>query len=78
MRLRLEFTVYDHLHTPAFESRDIFGSRPYFLHRDQACLDEMTQFTAAGPFQYLIIGMINGWMKLRLEFGVCNGHHNVF
>ena len=58
---------------------DIFDSRPLlFTPRSSVIMDWFKQFTTAGPFQYLIISILNGWTRLRLESGVYNGHLNVF
>ena len=51
---------------------------PYILHLDGVCLDWVYNFTSSQPFQLLIISMMNGWGRLRLVYGLYNGHHNMF
>ena len=78
-RLRFEFIMYNHHHTPAFESwvATGFSPVPSFLHKDGVCLDWFKIITASQPFQHLIISMMNGWRRLRLVHMLYNGHHNV-
>eukprot|EP00956_Cyclotella_meneghiniana_P003003 scaffold3684_cov64-Cyclotella_meneghiniana.AAC.2 len=47
---------------------------PHFSHQDCVCLDCYKHFTAAGPFQCLIMSIMNGETGLRLEFIVLNCH----
>ena len=51
---------------------------PYFLQQDLVCLYQSKQLTAAWPSQCLIIGIMNGHTRLRLEFGVSVCHHKLF
>ena len=77
-RLRLEFILHNHHHTLTFESLGvkILIPAPYISHQDCVFLDCLKQFTSAWPFQYLIICILNGSTRLRLEFGLKNGHYN--
>ena len=50
---------------------------PLFTPRSSVSLHWFKHFTAAWPFQYLIMSMINGHMRLRLEFILCNHHHTL-
>ena len=40
-------------------------------------LDLFRQFTASQPFQYLIISIMNGFARLRLEFIMYKQHHTM-
>ena len=48
---------------------------PIKSHQDWLSLDLFTLFTSAGPFQCLIISMMNGWIRLRLDIIVHKHHH---
>ena len=53
-----------------------FGlAHTYFSHPDCVCADWFSQFTASQPFQCVIISIMNGWGRWRLEFILHNGHH---
>ena len=51
---------------------------PMFSHQDGVCLDWFKIFTASQPFQLLIISIMNGFARLRLVYGISNGHCSVF
>ena len=46
-----------------------------FLYQDRVCLDWFKHFTAAWPFQCLIIGITNGNTRLRLKYISVAHHH---
>ena len=48
---------------------------PYVSHQDGVLLDWFCDFTASQPFQSIITSIMNGWGRLRLGSGLCNGHH---
>ena len=76
-RLRLENIAYAHHRTPTFESCAVTipdPHHPYFLHQDQVCLHQFKQLAAARPFQCLIISVMNGHTRLRLE-NIAYAHH---
>eukprot|EP00956_Cyclotella_meneghiniana_P033255 scaffold94778_cov60-Cyclotella_meneghiniana.AAC.1 len=50
------------------EWQDKAENDPLIQHPDCVCLDCHKHFTAAGPFQCLIMSMMNGKTRLRLEF----------
>ena len=52
-----------------------WSGSPLVSHPDHNGLDWFKQFTSAWPFQCLIISLMNGYTRLRLEFIVHN-HHN--
>eukprot|EP00956_Cyclotella_meneghiniana_P004068 scaffold4918_cov46-Cyclotella_meneghiniana.AAC.3 len=56
LRLKFECIISNHPHTSAFESwvMTISASLP--------------PFTASQPFQFFIMGMMNGWGRWRLAF----------
>eukprot|EP00956_Cyclotella_meneghiniana_P039551 scaffold173911_cov69-Cyclotella_meneghiniana.AAC.3 len=49
------------------------SSHSHIPHQDCVCLDQRTQFTAAGLVQCLSIDIWDGETRLRLEFIVYNG-----
>ena len=55
-----------------------FGlSQTYFSPQDWVCTDWFRQFTASQPFQCVIISIMNGWRRWRLEFTLHNHHHTL-
>ena len=46
-----------------------------FSHQAWVCLDWFTYFTASWPFHRLILSIMNGYTRFRLEFDVKNGEH---
>ena len=49
----------------------------YLSHQDWVSLDPFNEITSAWPFQCLIICIMNGWTRLRLEFIIHNHHHTL-
>ena len=49
----------------------------HLSNQDQVSLDRFKQFTAAWPFQCVILSMINGCTRLKLEFTLHNHHHTL-
>ena len=69
--VRLEFIFYNHHHTLTFESWLVTIFAPadlYFSHQDHVILDWFKHFTAASPFQYSHICIMDGSSWVRLEF----------
>eukprot|EP00956_Cyclotella_meneghiniana_P037724 scaffold143391_cov49-Cyclotella_meneghiniana.AAC.1 len=77
--LRLESIVYSGHHKLSFESwvERILACSPHISHQEWVCLDEWTPFIAAGLFQCLIMSIMNGDTRLRLESIVYSGHHKL-
>ena len=80
-RLRFEFIIHNQRHTLAFESKvvTILAPVPTVSHQDGVCLNWFNNFTASQPFQCLIIGIMNGFARLRMMVYVLYyDHHNAF
>ena len=78
-RLRSEFKMYNHHHTPAFEWRVVTGSvqGTYVSHHDGVIMDSFKTFTASQPFQCLIISIMNGFEWFRFESIMYYHHHTL-
>ena len=79
-RLRLEFIVSNSHNNLTFESRVgtiLACNHPQLSHQDCVFGSVYTQITAGGLFWYLIIHMMNGQTRLRLEFIVSDSHNNL-
>ena len=60
---------------PALRGYKFGMAHTYFSNPDCVYTHLFRQFTASQPFQCLIISIMNGWRKWRLEFILHNGHH---
>ena len=49
----------------------------YLSHQDGVTLDWFRPFTTSQPFQCLLIGIMNGFARLRFEFITCYHHHTM-
>ena len=49
----------------------------YLSHQDWVSLDPFNEITSAWPFQCLIICIMNGWTRLRLQFIIHNHRHTL-
>ena len=70
-RLRFEFIMYNHHHILLFDwwVVTIFAPSPNVSHQDWVFWDWLKNITASQPFQLLIIGIMNGWIRWRLGVG---------
>eukprot|EP00956_Cyclotella_meneghiniana_P029839 scaffold73518_cov50-Cyclotella_meneghiniana.AAC.1 len=66
-RFRLDFIIHNGQHQLVFQS----GKDDNFV------LNSPLLMTAAAPFQYLFMGIMNGGRGLRLEFIIHNGQHQL-
>eukprot|EP00956_Cyclotella_meneghiniana_P034724 scaffold107844_cov58-Cyclotella_meneghiniana.AAC.1 len=78
--LRLEFIIHNGQHQLVFQSGmlvtiPVFG--PHFSYQECERLGVDMQMTAAAPFQYLFMGIMNVGRGLRLEFIIHNGQHQL-
>ena len=60
---------------PALRGYKFGLAHTYFSNPDWVGADWFRQFTASQPFQYIIISIMNGWRRWRLEFIIQNLHH---
>ena len=63
------------IYFPALRGYKFCFAHTYFSHPDCVCTDWFRQFTASQPFQCIIISIMNGWRRWRLEFILHNLHH---
>ena len=62
---------------PALRGYKFGLAHTYFSHPVCVCTDWFMQFTASQPFQCVIISIMNGWRRWRLEFILHNCHHTL-
>ena len=60
---------------PALRGYKVGLAHAYISNPDCVRLEWFRQFTASQPFQYIIISIMDGWRRWRLEFILYNRHH---